>query len=346
VSWRFWERPADPASSASGAAELPSCSFCGQSQRDVVKLIAGPADHICDACMRQSAEIVDKVRPRLPTPASAADLGARLAARVQGREELAAVLQALVVAHLSSDTGEGPPVALLVGPAGGGKTALLDALIQESGLPAVRVDAGRLTASGYVGDDLESFLGALWFRDPVLGHRGLLLVDDLQHLAAREQPVETGLDVRGTRAQRQLLRLLERRPARAIVGRRHPSLEAALVETRGLMVVLCVTLDPLPTGRAAILEAVRELGIEPALLRRVPLVLPLPRRGAQELAAVARAMVQELRTQGPVDVDEATLQALVQGAAIHPDGAWRLRQGLSAALTRGLVSRGVLGAGG
>ena len=62
-----------------------------------------------------------------------------------------------------------------------------------------------------------------------------------------------------------------------------------------------------------------------------------PHRGRHEVPRVA---------QGPVDVDEATLQALVQGAAIHPDGAWRLRQGLSAALTRGLVSRGVLGAGG
>ncbi len=323
MSWRFWEQAPAP---APAAGPTLACSFCGKSQREVAKLIAGEGVYICDGCVQLSHDVVEGARPRLPTAAEAAGLEARLVARVPGREAAARILHNLVQHHLSGEVG--PPAALLVGPRGSGKSALLDALRAEAGLPAVRVDVGRLSASGYVGDDLESFLGELTAQGPHLAHRGVLLLDNLQHLAARERPEGTAIDVRGTRAQRQLVRLLDGRPARASPGRRHPSQSSPLMETRGLLVVLAVTLDPLPDTVVAARVALVAAGIEPAVLRRAPVVLPMPRRDPATMRAVAARMATDLGVEG-VDLDGIAAQA-----AASPDGAWVLRQRLAAAAAR------------
>jgi ATP-dependent Clp protease ATP-binding subunit ClpX len=321
------------------------CSFCGKSQMEVKKLVAAPDVHICDECVRRSADALATGR-QLPPPSSVADLAERLDRRVVGRERTTRALATLVQRHLAGP--EGPPAALLVGPPGAGKTALLDALADLCGLPAIRVDAGRLSASGYVGDDLETFLGELRIEDPVRAERGLLLVDGVHHLAARERAPLTSLDVRGTRAQDQLIRLLERRPARAVTGRRHPAAYYPLLKTRGLMVVFAATLeaaripvdlDRAPRPRDARLDPVRRAleaaGLVPALLRRVPVVLWLQRRRPEAMLGVVRDMADELAAQGPLDLDEPGRIALAERAAAHADGAWVIRQGLSAALTRG-----------
>lgn len=318
MSWRFWESPA-PAP----APDVLRCSFCGKSQHEVSKLIAGPAHHICEGCVALAKGVVDEAAPTLPTPDELADLPARLTARVPGRDATAAALSNLLAHHVAQDAG--PPAAVLLGPRGSGKTALLNALVAEAGVPAVRVDAGRLSASGYVGDDLENWLGELRRTGPQLAHRGLLAIDNLHHLAAREKPEGTAVDVRGTRAQRQLLRLLDGRRVRAVLGRRHPSQPPHWMDTGGLMVVFAATVETAPAARTEAVAALQALGIEPAVLKRIPVVLPTPRRDAAALAEVARRIAATL---GVADPDADALGAAAAGS---PDGAWVVQQALRAA---------------
>lgn len=326
MSWRFWEKEAAPPPPAVDPKYI--CGFCGKAHSAVKWMVAGPAIAICDECVPLCQGLVDQARPTLPAPDTAKGLAGRLLARVPGQAAAAFALEHLLQAHLRGP--DAPPAALLIGPRGSGKTALLDALGDLSGVPAQRFEAGRLTAAGYVGDDIENYLGALHGKAPQLAPRGLLLLDNLQHLMARERPRGVTLDVRGTRAQRQLTRLLDRLPLKAALGGRHPGQVLPTLPTRGLMVVMAVTLDPVPTDRRALLAALVDLGLEPALLRRIPVRLAMPRRDAATLSAVARLLGRDLPAGAPFDPD-----ALGATAAAHPHGAWLIRQ----AVTRAALSR-------
>ena len=331
----FWTRKDD----APEAPPVLNCSFCGKSQQEVKKLIAGPEVYICDECVVLCGDIVmgEAVASEAPMP-TRAQIDQALAERIVGHARTRAQLAGLLHRH---QQGQGPGLRVLVsGPVGSGKSALARALVEATGLPAVCVSAARLTGTGYVGEDVESALDELIHAaggDLDRARRGVLILDGVQHVVARVLGQDAPRDITGAEVQRALLRVLEgarcRVPDR---GNHHPHTQVRELDCRELLVILVAT-DPSQDAQQ-VRVSLRKAGLGSELLSRVDVVLTVAGRSAEELAQLGRgALSAELVVS---ELPEPWLQEQAGLAAASGRGAWALRQAIAQRLLGQLDTAG------
>lgn len=305
------------------------CSFCGKTQQQVFKLVAGPKVHICDGCIETCVEAIRPAHP-VPAPLEAAELARRLGeATVAGAATLA-LLAAVLAHHLAAPPPGGrAPRVLLVGPPGSGKSHLARALGDVSDLPAMAIDLNRVTATGYIGEDVENVIADLVQAagdDVALAQRGLLVFDGLHHLAAAPRDGQITRDVGARDVQRHLLRVLEGATCRVGPGARHPQAPGTLFEPAGTLCVLVATTDaPLDDPRG-LRDALRAAGVMEELLARIDVIVPVP---AVAGPALARAAGLVAARRGCPLAAEAQAE-LAAAAAGHPDGLWALERAVLA----------------
>jgi hypothetical protein len=308
-----------------------SCSFCGKGRAAVRKLIAAPNAWICDECIGLCVDILHKedasesrAEPAALPTASAVAFALR--ARCVAPDAVVDLLSRALTIPAPNE-GRAPRI-LIVGPLGCGKTTVAQALAPASTRAGYCVDLNRITATGYVGEDVENAAHGLFMaagEDMAQAERGVLVFDGLQHV--RDQVGDaTGRDV-GTRAvQPHLLRVLGGEALEVMSGPRHPQRAGSLMQTRGVCVVLTMTLDAPGDDPRAIRDRLRAMGVLGELLARVDLIVPLPMPDADQMAVVVDQM---LRRRAPgLTLAPADRWALAEDAAQHPDGGWRIARGL------------------
>lgn len=302
------------------------CNFCGKHQREVYKLIAGPAVYICDECVQLCTQTLGAAPPaRGPTPIDPAALLAALDARVVGQRAAKRALAAALVRSRLLEPAELAPRVLLVGPCGCGKSELGAALVANAGVPAFHADASALTETGYVGDDLEALVfGVLRAaeRDAELAGRGVLFLDGLEKIKAQRPLGVTVRDIGGAQVQLELARLLDGGVLALppVGGARHPSQAKIPVDTRRMTIVAALRAEgwEVPTGERALRSELARAGLLGSLVARFSRVVAMPALDAAELERV-----------GALLGAEGSIRELAAAAAKAPDGAWSLRAELA-----------------